>query len=190
MSRTLSRRLSAAVVALTLLSAATVAAQPAEGKAQGLSPAEQKLTKHITIDAIKRYTAALAADDMEGRGTGQPGGDKAATWLASEFKRLGMAPLGDKGSYLQSVPFTQSVTPAASTFKVGGHMLTLGTEWATLALPSDTLMLNADLVFVGYGVVDEALHRNDPRASIPTARRGDLPDRPANVSEAAWLRLE
>ena len=187
MSRTLSRRLSAAVVALTLLSAATVAAQPAEGKAQGLSPAEQKLTKHITIDAIKRYTAALAADDMEGRGTGQPGGDKAATWLASEFKRLGMAPLGDKGSYLQSVPFTQSVTPAASTFKVGGHMLTLGTEWATLALPSDTLMLNADLVFVGYGVVDEALHRNDLAGIDLNGKIAVIfQDRPANVSEAAW----
>ena len=187
MSRTLSRRLPAAVVALMLSSAALVAAQSVEGKAQGLSPIEQKLTKHITIDAIKRFTAALAADDMEGRGTGQPGGDKAAKWLASEFKRMGMAPLGDKGSYLQAVPYTHSVTAETSTFKVGGHTLTLGTEWAPLSITGNTLALTADLVFVGYGVVDDALHRNDLAGIDLNGKIAVVfQDRPANVSESAW----
>ena len=41
----------------------------------------------VTAEAIMRDTEALAADEMEGRGTGQPGGEKAAQYIADRFEQ-------------------------------------------------------------------------------------------------------
>ncbi len=46
---------------------------------------------------------ALAADSMEGRGTGTPGGWRAARYIATELERFGVPPAGDSG-YFQRVP--------------------------------------------------------------------------------------
>ena len=45
---------------------------------------------------------------MQGRGTAQPGGDKAAAYLADRFAKLGLKPLGDKNSYLQPIKFRET----------------------------------------------------------------------------------
>ena len=46
-----------------------------------LAGVEAELVDKITVASIKEMTAALSAPEMEGRGTGQPGGDKAARIL-------------------------------------------------------------------------------------------------------------
>ena len=51
-------------------------AAPATTRA--LSTTEQQLVDSISIASIKETVNALAADEMQGRGTAQPGGDKAA----------------------------------------------------------------------------------------------------------------
>src|SRR2546423_12823061 len=66
-----------------------------------LSAAEQQLAKNIKSETIREVVTALSADDMQGRGTAQPGGDKAANFLADRFAKLHLKPLGDKNSYLQ-----------------------------------------------------------------------------------------
>ncbi len=64
---------------------------------------------------VKRDIFILAADSMEGRGTGTPGGDRAARWLASEFAKAGLEVAGDSGTFLQHVPLMRSpvFTPGA-----------------------------------------------------------------------------
>lgn len=62
----------------------TQAQATAPGRA--LSTVETELAEKITIGSIKDMTAALASPEMEGRGTGQPGGDRAAAWIADKFK--------------------------------------------------------------------------------------------------------
>ncbi len=64
---------------------------------------------------VRRDIFILAADSMEGRGTGTPGGDRAARWLASEFAKAGLEAVGDSGTYLQRVPLMRSpiFTPGA-----------------------------------------------------------------------------
>lgn len=66
---------------------------------------------------VKRDIFILAADSMEGRGTGTPGGDRAARWLASEFAKAGLQAAGDSGTYLQRVPLMRSpvFTPGATS---------------------------------------------------------------------------
>ncbi|HVD59380.1 MAG TPA: M20/M25/M40 family metallo-hydrolase, partial [Gemmatimonadaceae bacterium] len=58
----------------------------------------------ITESDVRRILSTLAADSMEGRATGTPGANKAARFIASEMKALGLTPAGDTG-YFQRVPF-------------------------------------------------------------------------------------
>jgi len=65
---------------------------------------------------VRRDLGILAADSMEGRGTGTPGGARAARWLAEQFRAAGLAPAGDANSYLQRVPLQK-----AANFAPGGR---------------------------------------------------------------------
>src|SRR5690606_20355051 len=58
------------------------------------SISKENLVKHI-------YT--LGSDEFEGRGTGQPGGEKAAQYLAEEFQKLNLIPAGEDSSYFQNI---------------------------------------------------------------------------------------
>lgn len=58
--------------------------------------------KTITAKELKDHVAYLASDALEGRGAGQAGGIKAGAYIAKEFKRLGLKPGGDKGTYFQN----------------------------------------------------------------------------------------
>ena len=49
----------------------------------------------ITTEALKRHVTFLANDKLEGRGGGYPGELKAATYIANEFKKIGLVPMGD-----------------------------------------------------------------------------------------------
>jgi hypothetical protein len=50
----------------------------------------------------------LSGPQTQGRGTGQPGFQKAADFMAAHFKEFGLKPVGDNGTYFQGVPFWRS----------------------------------------------------------------------------------
>lgn len=58
--------------------------------------------KTITAKELKDHVAYLASDALEGRGAGQDGGKKAGAYIAKEFKRLGLKPGGDNGTFFQN----------------------------------------------------------------------------------------
>src|SRR5215470_17909481 len=43
----------------------------------------------------------LAGDDLKGRGDGTQELDRAADYIAARFRKFGLKPTGDRGSYLQ-----------------------------------------------------------------------------------------
>ncbi|NEU66788.1 M20/M25/M40 family metallo-hydrolase [Spirosoma agri] len=55
---------------------------------------------------ISRHIEKLASDHMQGRGTGSPENAKAAAYIARNFKKLGLTPLGTDGYYQ---PFTAKI---------------------------------------------------------------------------------
>ncbi len=55
----------------------------------------------INVSEVTRIETVLAHDDMQGRRAGTPGSDKAAAFIAEEFKKAGLQP-GANGSYLQT----------------------------------------------------------------------------------------
>jgi hypothetical protein len=56
----------------------------------------------INAAEVERIEKTLSADDMQGRRTFTPGIDKAAAFIAEEFKKAGLQTFKQNGNYLQS----------------------------------------------------------------------------------------
>ena len=89
--------------ALTVLFGGVLLVSSANAQYPGAQPVPVNLK--IGFDAIKTGDAkrilTYLATKCEGRGTGQKGFERAAKFVAGEFKRIGLKPLGDRASYFQ-----------------------------------------------------------------------------------------
>ena len=152
-----------------------------------LSAIETEIVEKIRVETIKEITAALSADEMQGRGTMQAGGEKAANWIADRFKQLGLKPLGDKGSYLQQIDFKEIVATPETMFKVGDESLTFGTDYGFLPMNNGDKNVSGDMVFVAFGIQAKSINRDD-LAGIDVAGKVVvmLEGPPANISKEAW----
>jgi hypothetical protein len=82
-----------------------------------LPPAVQKTMNAIDAEKIRATVKYLSDDALQGRGTGQKGGDMAADWIAAQLKGYGVMPAGDQGTYFQQVNFFGVTTdPKQTTF--------------------------------------------------------------------------
>ena len=144
------RRLTSALLASVVLTS-QLFGQATAPAVSGLSNVEDSIRQNVTIATIKETTASLSSDDMQGRGTGQPGGDKAANWIADKFKSLGLKPAGDKGSYLQKVDFKETVVEESS-FKSGEESLSFGSDYALVPENNGNKDVSGSLVFVSFGI--------------------------------------
>ena len=127
-------------------------AQMAAPSAPVLSAVEREVAENITVASIKVATAALSSAEMQGRGTMQPGGEKAAAWIADRFQKLGLKPLGDKGSYLQKIDFKETVVTGETVFKIGEETLAHGSDFGLLPQNSGDKNVSGDMVFVSYAI--------------------------------------
>jgi penicillin V acylase-like amidase (Ntn superfamily) len=85
-----------------------------------LSLAEQGAAAQLKTETIREVTSVLASREMEGRGTAQPGGDKAAKYLADRFARAGLKPAGDGATYLQRITFAIETPQPETSFTIDG----------------------------------------------------------------------
>jgi len=110
----------------------------------------------ISETALRAHLSFLADDLLEGRGTGQRGGDLAVRYLETQAALIGLQPIpGTKGSYRQKVDIEGSKLLGGSvTFTAGGKTfkpefgkgIVFGTKSG-----NENLAFDAPLVFVGYG---------------------------------------
>ncbi len=162
-------------------------AQAAAPAVTPLSTLEGEISAKVTVGTIKEITAALSSAEMQGRGTMQPGGDKAAKWIADRFQKLGLKPLGDKGSYLQKIDFKETLFTSDTMFKVGDESLKFGSDYAFIPYSKDDKSASGDLVFVAYGIQAPQIKRDDLRGvSIRGKVVVMLDGPPASISKEAW----
>jgi Zn-dependent M28 family amino/carboxypeptidase len=156
------RRLSASVLSILLL-VSSVASQQVTSTALAptLSAEEEALGARVKVETIKEVVAALSADDMQGRGTMQPGGDKAANYIADRFAKLGLKPLGNNNSFFQPVKFRETQLLPETSFKVGEESLKLGRDYYLSPPPSVDKSISGELVFIAYGLTSTTPRRND-----------------------------
>ncbi|GGI23225.1 M20/M25/M40 family metallo-hydrolase [Pedobacter mendelii] len=82
----------------------------------------QNIDKIITREYTDHLIKTLSADDMQGRGTFTPGIDKAATFIESEFKKIGLKPLAGEASFRQSF-YKIKLTPEPTKLVVDGQTI-------------------------------------------------------------------
>src|SRR5580693_7669383 len=88
---------------------------PAVPQVAGLPPSAEQAMAAVDPEKIRAQVRFLASDLLEGRGTGQRGGDIAADYIATQFALYGLKPGGDNGTYMQQVPMEGITTQDAST---------------------------------------------------------------------------
>jgi Zn-dependent M28 family amino/carboxypeptidase len=167
---------------LCLTAAVAATAQPPSG----LTAAERDVLRRVKETRIVEATKTLADDRFEGRGTLQPGGERAAAWIADRMKRIGLAPGGDGGTYMQQVPLEASDFADATHVTIDGTPLAYASEWTTIGTVAD-MTLAAPLVFVGHGLVSKKAGRDDLKdVDLKGKIAVVIEGRPADVSAATW----
>src|SRR5216683_6023715 len=147
----------ALVLTFSIAQAARKAAGSSGASAHLPSVAIAALEK-IEPERIRAHVRFLSLDLLEGRGTGQRGGDIAAEYIATQFWLYGLKAAGDNGTYFQKVPMV-GITPAPeTTFELvpnKGDALKLKpldeyVAYDETQRPSSDI--DAPIVFVGYGI--------------------------------------
>ncbi len=109
----------------------------------------------LRISATVKY---LSSDLLEGRGTGQAGGDAAADWIADQFKSYGLKPAGANGTFFQDVPMVGLRTLPSTTFSFVSasgapvELKNLDDFVTTNETQTESANIDAPIVFVGYGI--------------------------------------
>ncbi|RYE16736.1 MAG: hypothetical protein EOP42_33440, partial [Sphingobacteriaceae bacterium] len=122
-------------------------------QAQKPDPIQQKYAAYITAEDARKHLTILASDAFEGRETGKPGAEKAANYLAGEFKKLGLqAP--NKGSYFLDVPLEEK-SLKVTAFTVNNQPFENGKDFLMRGTFSNTSLHANDVIFIGYGTPEE-----------------------------------
>ena len=147
----------ALVLTFSIAQAARKAARTSNASAHLPSVAIAALEK-IEPEHIRAHVRFLSHDLLEGRGTGQRGGDIAAEYIATQFWLYGLKAAGDNGTFFQRVPMV-GITPAPeTTFELAPakgdamqlKLLDQYVAYDETQRPSDDI--DTEIVYVGYGI--------------------------------------
>jgi len=111
----------------------------------------------IAADRIQADIAYLASDRLEGRGPGTRGEELTIDYIANEFKKAGLKPLGQRGNYFQPVPLVRVATSPKSTLQAtkGKDTIDFVPEEdfsGTSQTQTELEEFDAEAVFVGHGI--------------------------------------
>ena len=112
----------------------------------------------VDPEHIRANVRFLSLDLLEGRGTGQRGGDIAAEYMATQFWLDGLKPAGDNGTFFQKVPLIGITPGPETTFELApkhGEAMQLKplddyVAYDQTDRASDDI--DAEIVYVGYGI--------------------------------------
>ena len=101
-------------------------------------------------------TVALSNDSMEGRDTGSEAYERAAKYVADQFKAAGLKPVGDNGTYFQRVPMHETALvedkSSVEIVDAAGKVVTLHFPTQVTVVPrEEPVQVEGGMVFLGYG---------------------------------------
>ncbi len=132
-----------------------------------------KYTNLFDEGKLKSTIKFLSDDGFEGRAPGSRGGELAAKYIANQLQLAGIKP-GNKGSYFQPVSLVAVKANPNTALTVGGVSYKFGDDFvAFTAAQKEKVNLDADLVFVGYGIEAPEQKWNDYKGK-PEDYRGKI----------------
>jgi Zn-dependent M28 family amino/carboxypeptidase len=144
----------------------------------GFSQQRRRTNPPLNEEATRAHIKFLSSDLLEGRGTGARGGEIAANYIAAQMEALGLKGAGANGSFFQPVslvgvkadPNTKLVISGRS----GKETLKFADDYvAFTGAQTDEVDVDADLVFVGYGISAPEQRWNDYKGQ-PADYRGKI----------------
>jgi len=113
-----------------------------------LTPQQQSAMDHITAQSLRGHLSFIASDALEGRATPSRGLDLAAEYIAAQFRRAGLEPVGDDG-YFQTATLLQrepNWEGFEMTFSAGGKTLRIEKSEAYLLPDAALNVKDADVI--------------------------------------------
>jgi hypothetical protein len=159
---------------IALLAALSIALLAGKGGDELRLPrGAKRATAKISAQSIRSVVAEISGDAYEGRGPGSAGDAKARAWLEARMRALGFAPGAADGTYQQRfemVGVSAQLPPAWAFRNVGGAEVTLRPREDFVATGEKqrerALVRDAEVVFVGYGIVAPEFGWNDYKSDV------------------------
>ncbi len=127
----------------------------------------------IQPDGLLAHVKFLSSDELEGRGNGTKGLERAADYIADQFKAAGLQPGGTNGTWFQPFQLVTGLTVGDAnrlTLRAGGRSVsfTLGESYLPLSATAtesthgaSMQVSDAPIVFAGHGISAPALNYDD-----------------------------
>lgn len=131
-------------------------------------PAEIDFASLISEAEIGQRIETLSSDEYMGRAPGTQGGAMTTAYLAEQMEAAGLVPMGENGTYFQTVELAETTLSPDSMVSVSngedtlfeGDQATNSVFWSKKTAESISVE-DSELVFVGYGVVAPEYGWND-----------------------------
>ena len=166
---------------LTALAVTSITGAAATGAAaQAPSSPGRQVAAALRADVLRGHLEFLADDALEGRAPGTRGGLLAQKYIGTQFRRLGLEPAGDSGTYYQRVPII-SLTPSPTLAATGPSPMPLKwkDDYVLWSMRNDSsVKVRGEAVFAGYGIVAPEVGR---AARAALAKKQGI-----RVLEAGW----
>lgn len=120
----------------------------------------------INENTLRAHIKYLSDDLLEGRGTGARGGELAAKYIAAQFEALGLRGGAQQGSFFQPVSLVGVNANPKPTLTISGNDKKESFKFADdfvvfTGAQTEDVSVDADLVFVGYGIEAPEQRWND-----------------------------
>jgi Zn-dependent M28 family amino/carboxypeptidase len=128
--------------------------------------AQQQKASAINEATLKAHIRFLSDDLLEGRGTGARGGELAAKYIAAQLEALGAKGAGPNGSFFQPVSLVGVKADPNTTLTISGANGSESFKFADdfvafTGAQTEQVDVDADMVFVGYGISAPEQRWND-----------------------------
>ena len=144
---------------------AAVEKTPAATRAAAAEPAVVATTTQSEEADAKKTLYFLASDELEGRGVGTAGLDRAADFIADDFRKFGLKPLPGMKDYFQSFEMTTTTQVGPNTsLAVDERTFTAKEDFSPLSFSGEG-SFKGPVVFIGYAIKDEK-HNYDDFAGV------------------------
>ncbi|HVN47428.1 MAG TPA: M28 family peptidase [Bacteroidota bacterium] len=120
--------------------------------AQSIDPNALQGYQSLQTSALYSRLSVLTADSLEGREISYPGQRKAARFIAQEFQKFHLKPIGDNGTYFQHFNVTATGMDSTSTIVAAIGNVSTTYHWGKdfIGGPTFDTTVSGKAAFIGY----------------------------------------